>query len=396
MTPPNPGPAIAPAASPRLRPVRRALLASATAFALLGVAGPVLAQGAAPTVPVARPVTRQIVEWGDVIGRFEAVDGVDIRARVTGYVDRVHFQDGAVVEAGAVLFTIDPRTYRAAVQEAEAELASARARRDFAVTDLARAVDLRRTSAISEQVADQRRQVLQTARADVDRAEAALERARLDLSFTEVRAPVGGRLSRRLVSPGGLVNANDTVLANVVSLNPIQFYFDLDERTYLSALSRTGAAGQEVFVSLTDEQGQPRRGKIDFLDNRLDAASGTMRGRAVFENADMSLLPGLFGRMRLPLTQSYQAVLVPDEALGTDQDRRIVYVVGPDNKAQPRVVRPGPRAEGLRVIRDGLKGDETIIVSGLARVQPGAAIQPRQTELAQGTSPAAGNARTVR
>jgi RND family efflux transporter MFP subunit len=391
MAQPSIGAATAPSALPAPTRLRRRRLAAAAAFlALVLPATPLLAQAnSAPTVPVARPITRDIVEWNDVIGRFEAVDGVDLRARVNGYLDSVHFKDGDVVEAGALLFTIDPRSYRAALQEAEAAVASARARRDFAVTDLGRADDLRRTGFITQQIADQRRETLQTARAELDRAEAALVRARLDVSFTEVRAPVGGRMSRRLVSTGTLINANDTIMANIVSLNPIQFYFDLDERTYLSALSTPDTLGKEVFVSLTDEKGQPRRGRIDFVDNRLDAASGTMRGRAVFDNADMSLVPGLFGRMRLPVSRSYTAVLIPDEALGTDQDRRIVYVVGPDNKATVRAVRPGPRSEGYRVIREGLKGDETIVVSGLSRVQPGASIQPRMTELAQSrTAPA--------
>ncbi|MCC7274810.1 MAG: efflux RND transporter periplasmic adaptor subunit, partial [Alphaproteobacteria bacterium] len=334
-----------------------------------------------PAVSVARPIVRDVVEWTDFIGRFEAVDAVDIRARVAGFLDAVHFRDGALVKAGELLFTIDQRPYRAALQEAEADLASAVARRDYAQGDLGRADSLRRGGNIAEQTVDQRRQNLLTSRADARRAEAALARARLDLEFTEIRAPITGRMSRRLVSAGSLVAANDTLLANIVSLDPIQFYFDADERSYLAYL-RAGAAGVgDVLVALADESDAGRRGRIDFIDNRLDQASGTMRGRAVFANPDLSLVPGLFGRLRFPAARTARAVLVPDEAIAADQDRRIVYVVDGESRAAARQVRPGPRVDGYRVVREGLAGDETIVVNGLARVQPGARIQPRPTEL---------------
>ena len=376
----------------RLSPLLHAAAALALLSAATLLAPPARAQGpgtAPPSVTVAQPVVKEISEWDDFIGRFEAVDQVDIRARVSGYLDKIHFQDGALVKVGDLLFTIDQRPYRAALQEADATLASARARVEFAIGDLERAEALRRGGNIPEQVFDQRRQTLLTARAEADRAQAALNRARLDLEFTEIRSPTMGRMSRRLVSVGNLVGANETVLSNVVSMDPIHFYFDVDERSYLAyeqmkALG-TRASGRdtpnEVFVALTSEQEPKHKGHMDFVDNRLDAASGTMRGRAVFENKDLALTPGLFGRIRIAGSGKYKGVLVPDEAVGADQDRRVVYAVDRDNKVALKPVRLGPRIDGYRVVREGLTGDETIVVNGLMRVRPGAQVAPKMTTL---------------
>ena len=344
---------------------------------------------APPAVTVAKPVVKDITEWDEFIGRFEAVEEVEIRARVSGYLDKVHFRDGAIVKQGDLLFTIDQRPYRTALQEAEAALASARVREEFTTTDLQRAEALRRTGNIAEQVFDQRRQAVLTARAEVDRAQAALRRAQLDMEFTVIRAPIGGRISRKLVTEGNLVGANQTVLTNIVSLDPIHFYFDVDERSYL-AYTQMAAEGtrpssrdtpNEVFVALTNEREPKRRGRMDFVDNRLDAASGTVRGRAVFDNKDLALTPGLFGRLRIMGSGLYRGILVPDEAVGTDQDRRVVFVVGPDNKVSMKPVRPGPRIDGYRVVRTGLTGEETVVVNGLTRVRPGMQIEPRMTTL---------------
>jgi multidrug efflux system membrane fusion protein len=293
------------------------------------------------------------------------------------------------VKAGDLLFTIDQRPYRAALEEAEATLGSARARVEFAAGDLERAESLRRTGNIAEQIFDQRRQSLLTARAEVDRAQASANRARLDMEFTEIRAPVPGRVSRRLVSMGNLVNANQTVLTNVISLDPIHFYFDVDERSYLTYVQMSAAGTRpssrdvpnEVFVALSTEREPLHRGRMDFVDNRLDAASGTMRGRAVFENRDLALTPGLFGRVRILGSGIYRGVLVPDDAVGTDQDRRVVFTVEADNKVGMKPVRLGPRIDGYRVIREGLKGDETLVVNGLMRVRPGVQIEPKLTTL---------------
>jgi RND family efflux transporter MFP subunit len=223
----------------------------------------------------------------------------------------------------------------------------------------------------------------------VDRAQAALRQAQLDVEFTEVRSPLSGRISRRLVSEGNLVNANQTILTNVLSLDPIQFYFDVDERSYIAYSrqsqggTKTSANGEanEVVLTLTDERLGPRRGLLDFVDNRLDAASGTIRLRAVFENKDLFLTPGLFGRVTVGASDPYQGILLPDEAIGSDQDRRVVYVVGENNVVALKPVRIGPRIDGYRVIRDGLTGNETVVVNGLVRVRPGAPITPQLTNL---------------
>jgi RND family efflux transporter MFP subunit len=368
-------------------PVRS--LAAALCAALFVAPSLALAQGAAPppTVTVAKPILKDIVEQDDFIGRFEAVDQVDVRARVSGYLDKVHFQDGALVKVGDPLFTIDQRPYRAALEQADATVASAQVRAEFASNDLERAESLRRTGNIAEQLLDQRRSNYLTARADLDRAQAAQRQARLDMEFTEIKAPIAGRISRRLISEGNLINANQTVLTNIVSIDPIQFYFDVDERSYLAYVrQQSGFSGNEktpskVLLTMSDERDAPRSGRLDFVDNRLDAASGTVRARAVFDNKDMFLTPGLFGRVTVSGSDPYRGVLIPDEAVGNDQDRRIVYVLAEDNTVAMRPVRPGPRIDGYRVIRTGLKGDETIVVNGIMRIRPGQKVTPQTTTL---------------
>src|SRR3712207_6768710 len=359
------------------------LAAGGLAFAQGGPAPP-------PPVTVAKPVVKDIVEQTDFIGRFEAVDEVDIRARVSGYLDKVHFQDGSLVRAGTLLFTIDPRPYRNALEQAKAALTSAQVRLEFSQSDLARAEQLRMTGNIPDQIFDQRRQAFLTGKADLDRAQAALRQAELDVGFTEIKAPLTGRISRKLVSEGNLVNANETVLTNIVSLNPIQFYFDVDERSYLAFSrqtqggTRTSANGSanEALLTLTDERLGQRKGQLDFVDNRLDEASGTIRVRAVFDNKDMLLTPGLFGRVTIGASDPYKGILLPDEAIGSDQDRRVVYAVDEKNVIHLKPVRIGPRIDGYRVIRDGLTGNETVVVNGLVRVRPGAPITPQMTTLA--------------
>jgi RND family efflux transporter MFP subunit len=344
---------------------------------------------AAPAVTVAMPVVKDIVEQDEFIGRFEAVDQVEIRSRVSGYLDQIHFRDGAPVKVGDLLFTIDQRPYQAALDEAEATAGSAQVRVEFASNDLERAEALRRSGSVAEQVLDQRRSNYLTARAELDRAQAALRQARLNMEFTEIRAPVAGRISRKAVSEGNLVNTNETVLTNIVSLDPIHFYFDVDERSFLAysrqiaggTRSSSAAAPNQVVLRLSDEREAERIGQLDFLDNRLDAASGTIRARAVFENKDLFLTPGLFGRVTLRGSDPYRGVLVPDEAVGNDQDRRVVFVVAEDNSVSMRPVRPGPRIDGYRVIRSGLTGDETIVVNGIVRVRPGLKVTPQMKTL---------------
>ena len=368
------------------------------AACLLVPSGSVHPQNAPPPpVSVAKPIVKDIVERDDFIGRFDAVDTVDLRARVSGYLDKIDFVDGALVKKGDLLFTIDQRPYQDALDDAKASVVSAQASYDFTSGDLERADNLIRSGNITGQVADQRRQAALSARATLDRAQAALNRAKLDMEFTEIRSPLSGRISRRLVSVGNLINANDTLLSTIVSLDPIQFYFDADERSFLDYLSdlvpgadASKGGSREVTVALTGETQASHKGHIDFVDIRLDQASGTMRGRAVFDNKDGTLTPGLFGRISIAGSKAYQGILIPDEALGTDQDRRIVYVIGPDNKVSSKVVRPGPRIDGYRVIREGLKGDETVVINGLMRVRPGIAVDPKMTELSPTRGPAGG------
>lgn len=363
--------------------------AAVAAAVLLGFDANAQAPAGPPPVTVAKPVVKDITEYDEYIGRFEAIDQVDLRAQVSGYLDRVNFIDGALVKKGDLLFVIDQRPYRLALEEARAALASAKAELEFATTDLRRAETLRQGGNVTEQVFDQRRQRVSTARAAVDRNQATQNRAQLDLEFTEIRAPIDGRVSRRLVSIGNLIKPNETVLTNIVSVAPIQFYFDVDERSYL-AYSRMALDGQmksnrdnpnDVRVATTDQRIPAQPGHMDFVDNRVDQASGTVRARAIFDNKDMLLVPGLFGRLLIAGSPTYRGVLVPEEAIGADQDRRVVYVVGPDNKVSLQPVRVGPHIDGYRVIRSGLKGDETIVVNGLMRVRPGAPVTPQVTTL---------------
>lgn len=344
--------------------------------------------GPPPAVTVAKPIVKDIVEYDDFTGRFEAADSVEIRARVSGYLEKVAFTDGAVVKKGDVLFLIDRRPYKAALDQAQASVVSAQAKLTFGQADLERATSLQRTGNIAEQLVDQRRQTATSARADLDNANAAVRNAQLNYDFTEIRAPLAGRIGRKLISEGNLVNANDTLLTTIVSLDPIYFYFDVDERSYL-AYSRTllmeREAGHDTsstaLVGVTDERQPKRPAKLDFIDNRIDGASGTIRARAVVSNTDLFLLPGLFGQIRIAGSQPHRGVLVPDEAIGTDQDRRIVWTVADDGTVTQKVVRPGPKIDGYRLIRTGLTGDETIVISGLQRVRSGGKVTAQRQEL---------------
>jgi len=348
------------------------------------------AQPALPAVSVAKPVVRQIVEDDEFVGRFEAVDMVDVRARVGGYLSAVHFTDGMMVEAGDLLFTIDRRPFETAARQAEADLNSAKAVLAFTRDNLARADELSTRGNISKQTTDERRQEYLVAEARLAATEAALARARLDLEYTEIRAPISGRIDEKRLTEGNLVEANGTVLTSIVSLDPIHFYFDIDERSYLAYArdARTrGVALQEgggavaVVVRLADDRERPRLGRLDFSENRLDRASGTMRVRAVFDNPDQVLQPGLFGRINVPGSLPHEGVLIPDEAIVSDQNRRIVYLVDAEGLVSAREIRPGPRIDGYRVVREGLTGDDTIVVNGLMRARPGAKVTPQPTTL---------------
>jgi multidrug efflux system membrane fusion protein len=371
--------------------IRRAPMALVGLAAVFAATSPVLAQmpgaGGPPPVTVAKPIVKEIVEWDEFVGRFEATNSVEIRARVAGYLEASNFREGALVKENDLLFVIDKRPYQAAYARAQAAVASAQTRTTFTRSDLERTESLTRSGVAAERTLEERRQQSQQAGADLQAARAALEQARLDLEFTEIRAQISGRIGRRMVTEGNLVRANDTLLTTIVSLDPIHFYFEVDERSYL-AYSRhvgprtaLGEAKTQVFVGVADEKTLDRPGMLDFADNRLDSRSGTLQLRAVFANKELLLTPGLFGRVRIPGSPRYKAVLVPDEAISADQDRRIVLVVGDDGVVAPKVVRPGPREDGYRVIREGLTGEESIVINGLQRARPGTKVTPQPTTL---------------
>ncbi|MCA6125560.1 efflux RND transporter periplasmic adaptor subunit [Bradyrhizobium sp. WSM 1704] len=356
-----------------------------------------------PPVTVAQPVKRTVTDWDEFTGRFEAIEEVQVRARVGGFVNSVEFKDGAIVKAGDLLYIIDPRPFEAVKLQAEGQLADARAKGELAKRDLERGLNLVQTSAVSEQVVDQRRQALQAARAAETQAEGALKAAQLNVEFTHVLAPITGRVSRHLVTPGNLVQGSDggsTLLTSIVSLDPIYIYFDVDEATY-QRNSRLWFEGKRpssrdtpnpVQVTLTGETKPSHEGKMDFLDNRLDVSTATLRSRAIIPNKDLSVLPGQFGRVRIIGSAPYEALLIPDTAIATDQSRKIVFVVKDDNTVEARPVVLGPLDDGLRVIREGLKAEDHVIVDGLQRARVGAKVTPKMAEAkpAAGAAPAAG------
>jgi len=367
----------------------RVVATVAVALALAACDASAPSQGAAPPPPppvtVAKPVVKEIVEWDDFIGRFDAIETVEIRARVSGYLESIHFRDGALVKSGDLLVVIDQRPYKTALDQAEAVARSISTRIDFWRIELDRADRLTRQGAAAERTVDERRQQFHQAQAELAGANATIERAKLDLGFTEVRAPISGRISRKLVSEGNLVAADQTLLTTIVSVDPIHIYFDVDERSYLSymRMAQTGSMpSPRVRIQLTDEHDWPRSGAIDFIDNRVDGGTGTMRLRAAVPNPGLLITPGMFGRVSTPGSSQYRAVLIPDEAVFADQERRLVYVVGPDGKVEPRELRTGPRIDGYRVVRRGLQGDELIVINGLQRVRLGGGrVTPQLAEL---------------
>ena len=358
----------------------------------LAVGVPARAQapgGPPPKVTVAKPVVREIVEQDQYTGRFDAIEYVEVRARVTGYLEKINFTDGQTVKKGDVLFVIDRRPYKAALEQAQAALASAKARQSFSQTDLERAQTLSRSGNISEQVTDQRRQASQTAQADVDSAQAALNNAQLNYDFSEVKAPINGRISRRLVTEGNIVSADQTMLTTIVSLDPIYFSYTVDEKAFLKYQNSLGIGmgqtqqgkGVPILIALSGEAKPTRKGTLDFVDNRVDNATGTILLRATVPNADLFIKPGLFGIVSMPATKPFEGVMIPDEAVAANQDKRIVYLLGPDNVIQQKDVVLGPKVDGYRVIQSGLKGDELVVVNGTSRVRPGAKVTPETIEL---------------
>ncbi len=346
-----------------------------------------------PAVSVVRPVEREVVEWDEYIGRLESPETVEVRARVSGYLDKIHFKEGKEVKKGDLLFTIDRRPYQAEYDRAEADHERALTQVELAKNDFERAKRLIATKAISEEDYDTKSKTHTAAQAAVKSAKAAADLAKLNLEFTEVHAAIDGRISRAFVTEGNLIGggipgSGATSLTIIVSLDPIYCYADADERAILKYIQlskegkRASARYKEIPVEmeLANETGFPHKGYVDFLDNRIDPSTGTMRGRGVFTNADHSLSPGFFARIRIPGSGKYPALLIPDRALGSDQAQKFVYVVSAERKAEFRPVKIGPLIDGLRVVKEGLKPGEQIVVEGLMRVRPGVVVDAKPWE----------------
>ena len=360
----------------------------AVALSGCGNKPPQQAAAAAPPVTVAQPTKRTVTDWDEFTGRFDAVEEVQVRARVGGFVTNVEFKDGDMVHAGDLLYLIDSRPFEAVAEQADGQLADARAKAELAKRDLDRGLALVQTSAVSEQLVDQRRQALQAAHAAETVAQGALKAAQLNIEFSHVLAPLAGRVSRHLISVGNLVQGSDngggTLLTSIVSLDPIYVYFDMDEGTYLK-YNRLYFEGKRpssrenpnpVQITLTGETKPSHDGKVDFLDNRMDVSTGTLRARAVVPNKDLSILPGQFGRVRLIASKPYEALLLPDTAIATDQSRKIVFVVKDDDTVEAKAVTLGPLDDGLRIVREGLTPEDRVIVDGLQRARVGAKVSP--------------------
>lgn len=328
-----------------------------------------------PSVTVAEVEARTITEWDEFIGRLEAVESVEIRPRVSGYLQRIAFVEGKEVKKGDLLFQIDPRPYQADLARAEAELANARSVAALAARNLDRSKTLAAAEAISREDFDSRTTTAERGAAGVRAAQAAVATARLNLEWTQVRSPIRGRVGRAEITVGNLVQAGAAPrLTTVVSLDPMYVYFDADERSYLK-YAAGGASPRDrkpIAMGLASEEGRfPYQGYLDFVDNQLDPRTGTVRARAVFSNKEQRFTPGLFARLRLSGSAQYQATVVSDRAVGTDQDRKFVLVLKPDSSVEYRPVQLGRLVDGYRVVSGGLKAGEKIVVNGLQRVRPG-------------------------
>jgi len=337
-------------------------------------------QQALPAVVVAQPIKQSVTDWDDYAGRFEAVDTVEVRPRVAGAIQSVHFQDGQHVQKGQLLFLIDPRPFEAQMAKARADLAGAKAVLANADAELKRTEALIKDRLVSQAQADLRAAAQLQAAASLAAAEASLTTAQLNLSYTRIEAPIAGRVSWRRLAPGNLVAADNTVLTTIVSESPIRFLFDAPE----AALLKYRRAGKDqataVDIRLQDETEYRWKGRLDFLDNAIDRSSGTIRARATVANPDGFITPGMFGHLRLYAAKSFDALMVPDEAIVTDQTRQVVYVVGPEDTIAQKVVQPGRLLGGLRVIREGLDAADRVVISGVQRARPG-----RKVVVTQGT-----------
>jgi RND family efflux transporter MFP subunit len=355
-----------------------------------------------PVVAVSQPAEREIVEWDEYTGRFDAVETVEVRARVSGHLTQVRFKDGQPVKRGDVLFEIDRRPFERALEQARAELFAATTKVENANLDIVRGRPLVERKIISDKTFDDRMSIVRDAQAAAKVAEAKVKSAELDLSFTGIDSPIDGRISRTLVTAGNWVSAggaaNSTLLTTIVSQDPIYIYFDVSENNYLKykRLAERGVGsgaadvGAPVEVALPDERGFPHRARLDFLDNRLDQGTATLRARAVMANPAGFFSPGQFARVRLTGTAPYAAILLPDEAIGTDQTNKYVYVVAADGMVARRDIKLGPLHDGLRIVREGLSAGDWVVTRGLQRARPGQKVTPKREALS--LSQAAGSA----
>jgi len=359
---------------------------------LAGCGGPPANQAVAPPNPgqmppmpvkVAQPLAREVTEWDDYTGRIEAVESVEVKARVDGYLDQVLFRDGDHVKKGDLLFLIDQRPYRALLEQAQAFLEQARSRLARARNDKERGERLKQSRAISEEEFDARDKGLLENSAQVKAAEADVRTAQLNLEFTEIHAPIGGRIGRELITPGNLVKADDTILTQIVSLDPVYVYLDADERAALK-YRRLTQAGKRAGVkegkipaqlALLDETGFPHQGVIDYADPRLDTGSGTLRVRGVFRNPDEFLSPGYFARVRMPGSEPYPALLLPEKAIGADQGQKFVWIAKDDGSIEYRRIVPGKPFGEYRAIAEGLKAEDKVVIEGIQKLRPGVRVQ---------------------
>jgi RND family efflux transporter MFP subunit len=345
-----------------------------------------------PAVTVAEPVKRTVVDYDEYVGRFIAINSVEVRARVSGYLEAVHFTDGQLVKQGDLLFTVDKRPFQNTLDQARANLALASSNQSFTEADLVRGQQLVRDKTITDQIFEQRAQAARNARAAVAANEAAVRQADLDVEFTELRAPIAGRIGDRRVSPGNLVTGgtggNTTLLATIVSSDPIRFEFTFDEASYRryerltkgnAELTKSRGEGIAVAVKLIDENDFDHAGQLDFVDNVIDRATGTIRGRGVLENPNGLFTPGMFGRIRVPGSEPYEGLLIPDAAIGTEQTRKFVLVVGPDDTVAQKYITLGQSTpDKLRIIKTGLGPNDRVIVNGLMRARPGQKVTPQR------------------
>jgi RND family efflux transporter MFP subunit len=363
-----------------------------------------------PKVTVAHPIERDLTDWDEYTARLEAVDSVEVRARVSGYLQSVHFREGALVKQGDLLFQIDPRPYEAQLRRCQGDLELAESRVNLAQKNLARVAYLVKSQAMSKEEAETRAATVRQAEAGVAAAKAAVDAARLDVEFTHITAPVSGRASRKLVTEGNLINGGigtqGTLLTTIVSLDPLYVYFEANERDYLKyvRLAKSGARPSSrdfknpVFVGTADEQGFPHEGYMDFVDNQIDRGTGTIQGRALVPNPDGLLAPGLFVRLRLIGSGRYRALLVPDDAVQSDQAQKFVWVVDGDNRVRYREIKIGTLHDGLRVVSEGLTSEDRVVIQGVQRARPDIVVDPEEKTVApppndgQPTGPAAAKA----